>query len=544
MSTPTRASTLLERPAEPPATTPTTDPATLQTWLKLAGRGMLFSYWAHAFGDRPAIHSPRGGRSFAELNANANRLLAALRAAGLGNGSPVAALCGNIPQFVEVMLACQRGGLRLTPINWHLAADEIAYILDDCGAQAWIVQADLADKVATADPRQTSCRLAVDGPIAGFADYAAALAGHPGTDPDDAVLGRTMLYTSGTTGRPKGVVKGSAVALMPMRAGTPFDYRDGDVNLLCGPGYHGGPMAFDLLFPLSSGAAIVMMEKFDARETLALIERYRVTHTHMVATMFQRLLALPEAERVAHDLSSLRMVVHGAAPTAPDVKRQMIDWFGPVLWEYYSATEVATKINITSEEWLRKPGSVGCIPPESGICILDDDDRPCPTGVSGRICFPNPATGETRYHNAPDKNRDVFGGAHFTVGDIGYVDADGYLFLTGRSAETIISGGVNIYPQEIDNALLRHPAVAQSCTVGVPNREWGEEVRGVVLLAPGYVGTPELVAELLASLRGQLADYKIPRSIDLVAAIPQSEAGKVLRTQVRQSYWAEHDRSI
>ncbi|QNA86323.1 AMP-binding protein [Sphingomonas sp. So64.6b] len=518
---------------------------TLAPWQSLSAQGMLFSYWADRFGDHPAIHSIRGGRSFAELDGNANRLLAALRGAGLGEGSPVAALCGNIPEFVEVMLACQRGGLRFTPINWHLAAEEIAYILHDCEAEAWIVQADFADKVATdgaagVDPRRTCLRLAVEGQIDGFADYAEALATQSGTAPADAVPGRTMLYTSGTTGRPKGVVKAASAALMPMRF-PPFDYRDGDVNLLCGPAYHGGPLAFDLLFPLSSGAGIVMMEKFDARDALALIERHRVTHTHMVATMFQRLLALPFEERTARDLSSLRMVVHGAAPTPPDVKRAMIDWLGPVLWEYYAATEVATKINITSEEWLRKPGSVGKIPDDSGICILDDKGRSCLPGVSGRICFPDTAT---RYHNAPDKNRDVFGGAHFTVGDIGFIDQEGYLFLTGRSAETIISGGVNIYPQEIDNALLGHPAVAQSCTVGVPNREWGEEVRGVVMLASGYDATPALEVDLLDLLRGTLAHYKVPRRIDFVAAIPQSEAGKVLRGQVRSSYWAGRARSI
>jgi long-chain acyl-CoA synthetase len=222
----------------------------------------------------------------------------------------------------------------------------------------------------------------------------------------------------------------------------------------------------------------------------------------------------------------------------------MIHWLGPILWEYYAATEIATRISITSEEWRRKPGSVGRIPDGSGIAVLDDRGHLCPADTAGMISFPTIGTGDTRYHNAPERNHDVFGGSHFTVGDIGFVDADGYLFLTGRSAETIISGGVNIYPQEIDNALLRHPAVAGSCTVGVPNREWGEEVRGVVMLSPGRAATPELARELLESLAGHLAHYKIPRGIDFVSAIPQSEAGKVLRTQVRQSYWAGHDRSI
>lgn len=518
--------------------------ATLEEFQKLAAKGMLFAHWARQHPDDIALFSDRGDRSFAELNGNANRLLYHLRSRGLTAGSPVALVCGNIPQFVETILACQRGGFRYTPVNWHLGPEEVAYILADCGAQAWVVQGEFADRIATADASAVLARLSIGPAIDGFEDYDAAIDCQSGDDPDDPVLGKSMLYTSGTTGRPKGVVKDGVLLLMPQKEGTRADYRRGDVQLLCGPAYHAAPLAFDLMIPLASGAAVAMMDRFDAAQALAAIARRRVTHTHMVPTMFQRLLALPEGERNAADLSSLRLVIHGAAPTPPEVKRAMIDWFGPKLYEYYASTEASANIGITSEEWLERPGSVGRLLPEFGACVLDDQDRPCPPGVPGRVCFRQPATGRVSYFNAEEKNREVFSGDYFTVGDIGYVDADGYLFLTGRSAETIISGGVNIYPQEIDNVLLTHPAVRQSCTIGAPNPEWGEEVRGVVALNPGFAPSPALGEELVDLVRASLASYKVPRGIDFIDEVPQSEAGKVQRMRVRMPYWAGRERAI
>jgi long-chain acyl-CoA synthetase len=524
-----------------PATPATTE---LDYFRDLASRGMLLSHWARVQGERPAIQSRRGTRTFAELNGAANRLLAHWRRAGVRTGGGVALLCGNTPEFIETLSACQRGGMRFTPINWHLSPAEIAYILADCEAEAWVVHGDLVDKIPAIPLAGVKSRLTIGRPARGYDDYAEAIALESAADTDDPVLGRTMLYTSGTTGKPKGVVKGSAFVLVPQREGTNSRYRDGDAALLSGPAYHGGPLTFDIAFPLASGATIVMMEKFNPLEMLALIERHRITHAHLVSTMFQRLLALPEEQRRQYDLSSLRMIVHGAAPTPPEVKRSMIDWLGPVLFEYYAATEASANIHITSEEWLRKPGSVGRILPESGACVLDDDGKPCSPGVAGRVSFRNDPAAPTRYFKAEDKNREVFGASHFTVGDIGYVDDEGYLFLTGRSAETIISGGVNIYPQEIDNALLRHSAVRQSCTVGVPNREWGEEVRGVIALNDGFTPSPALAEAILDFARGELARYKLPRAIDFVEEVPQSEAGKTLRTKVRAPYWAGHDRQI
>jgi long-chain acyl-CoA synthetase len=510
----------------------------------MAARGMLVAYWAEVQGDAPAILSRHGNRTYAELNANANRLLHFLRSQGLAAGSAVAILCGNVPEFIETVVACQRGGFRYTPVNWHLAPEEVAYILDDCEAEAWIVAAEFGGKVAGVPEERVRAKLAVGGAIPGFDDYAAALAGQSADDPADPVLGKSMLYTSGTTGRPKGVVKDGVLVLLPQREGTRANYHRGDVQLLCGPAYHAAPLAFDIAIPLASGAAVLMMERFDPAEALALIERHRVTHSHMVPTMFQRLLALPKTVREAADTSSLRLIIHGAAPVTPEVKRTMIEWLGPILYEYYASTEASANIGITSEEWLERPGSVGRLLPEFGAKVLDDDGLPCPPGVPGKVSFRQPATGRVSYFKAEDKNREVFAGDYYTVGDIGYVDEDGYLFLTGRSAETIISGGVNIYPQEVDVALESHPAVRQSCTVGVPNAEWGEEVRGVVSLNPGFTPDAELASALIQQCRASLAGYKVPRQIDFVDEVPTSEAGKKERRKVRASYWEGQARAI
>jgi len=510
----------------------------------MAAQGMLVAYWAEMQGDAPAILSPRGDRTYAELNANANRLLHYLRGRGLGAGSAVAILCGNVPEFIETVVACQRGGFRYTPVNWHLAPDEVAYILDDCDAEAWVVAAEFGDKVVGASGDLAKARLAVGGSIAGFEDYGAALAGQTADDPDDPVLGKSMLYTSGTTGRPKGVVKDGVLVVLPQREGTRANYQRGDVQLLCGPAYHAAPLAFDIIIPLASGAAVLMMERFDPAQALALIEQHRVTHCHMVPTMFQRLLALPREIRDAADTSSLRLIIHGAAPVTPEVKLAMIDWLGPILYEYYASTEASANIGITSEEWLERPGSVGRLLPEFGAKVLDEAGEPCPPGVPGKVSFRQPAAGRVSYFKAEEKNREVFAGDYYTVGDIGYVDEDGYLFLTGRSAETIISGGVNIYPQEIDVVLEGHPAVRQSCTVGVPNSEWGEEVRGVVSLEPGYEPTPQLADALIQCAKDSLAGYKVPRQIDFVDEVPTSAAGKKERRKVREPYWQNQARAI
>ena len=516
------------------------DQAELQ---KAAQTGTLLSYHASRYPNQTAIYSVRGDRTFAELDANANRLARILYRAGLKPGDGVALLCPNTPEFVETYAAALRGGFRLTPINWHLTSGEIAYIVADCQAKALIAHASLKSKLDQVDA-DLALTLYIESE-SNCASYALALSRESGTALENPTLGRLMLYTSGTTGKPKGVYRKDPIILGPQWEGTSSNYRhQGDVNLCSGPMYHGGPLRFDVAFPLASGVPAVLMEKFDAEAFLSLVTRHRITHAHLVATMFQRLLRLPTSVREAYDVSSLRVVFHGAAPTPVSVKRAMIEWWGPKLVEYYGATEGGGNFRITSEEWLKKPGSVGKVTKESGTRVLDAEGRDCPPGEVGMVHFWNNLTSPFEYFNAPEKTRSAFRGEHFTVGDMGYIDDDGYLFLTGRTAECIISGGVNIYPQEIDDVLVRHPAVRETCTVGVPNEEWGEEVKAVVALNTGYLPSDSLAREILEFVRRDLAGYKAPRSLDFSEDLPRSEAGKIQRRVVRERYWKASSRSI
>jgi long-chain acyl-CoA synthetase len=512
----------------------------------LAASGMLPALYAREKPDEIALYSKRGTRTFAEVNRAANQIVRALRRAGLKAGDGVAVICPNTPEFIETFAAKQRGGFRWTPLSTKLSAPEAAYIVEDCQAKALFVHADLA---AIAWPAAASPHLArsiaIGGEIDGFEQYEDVLAAEDGADINDPSPGDGMLYTSGTTGRPKGVLRAGAFFRPVVLRENLVVYQPGDVNLLCGPGYHGAPLYWDIMFPQMHGAPIVIMEKFDAEQALALIEKHKVTRTHMVSTMFHRLLALPKGVRDRYDTSSLVQVFHGAAPTSREVKQAMLDWFGPILWEYFSATEGHGNFFISPEEWLAKPGSVGKHDPDYGARILDDDGRDVGPGEIGTIFFYNNPDNRFVYFNDPAKTEAAHkGGDHFTVGDLGYVDADGYLFLTGRSSECIISGGVNIYPQEIDNVLLRHPAVRDVCTVGAPNDEWGEEVRSVVSLHPGHAAADDLAHDIQAFARESLAAFKVPRAIDFADDIPRSEAGKVQRKTVRDRYWQGRDRAI
>jgi len=515
------------------------DPAEV---MALANQGMLPGLYARLKPDALAVQAPRGTRTFAELHAGANRLAAVLRRAGLKPGDHIALLCPNVPEFVEVLAANQRSGLRLTPINWHLSAAEAAYIVGDCQAKAFIAHADFTPAALASVNPNLRLKLAIGGEIEGFSSYAEALAAESDADPENPVHGGTMMYTSGTTGRPKGVYRARVAVLPPQWGeGTQKGYDpDTDVNMCCGPAYHAAPLAFDIAQPLAAGVPIVFMEKFDPEQWLATVEKYHVTHVHCVATMFQRILALPEEVRRKYDLHSLRYLLHGAAPTPPEVKHAMIRWLGPILYEYYAASEGGGNFFITPQEWLKKPGSVGWLDPAFGARIVDEQGNDVPQGEVGQIYFPHSQIAPFEYFNDKEKTAAAAsaGGTHFTVGDMGYLDEDGYLFLTGRTAECIISGGVNIYPQEVDNELVRHPAVRETCTIGVPNDEWGEEVRAVVALHPGWTPSPELAKELLDFIRPHLAGYKMPRKVDFADDIPRSEAGKVQRRQVRAPYWA------
>jgi long-chain acyl-CoA synthetase len=511
-----------------------------ETPRQAAAVGMSVAYTAAEAPERLAVVSERGDRTFAELNARANRLVGALRAAGLGAGDAVALMCSNRPEFVEVFAACLRAGFRLTCLNWHLRDDEAGYIVEDCEARAFIAEDRCAEAAAASLPHAPGLRtqLSIGDAIPGFDDYEAPLAAHSGDDIADPVRGSVMLYTSGTTGRPKGVARKTARPAVPSDTDRAGQFVRGESLALCtGPLYHAAPLQTNLTLPLLRGVGVVLMDRWDAEETLRLIEHHRVTHTHMVSTMFHRLLSLPDEVRSRYDTSSLVQVLHGAAPTPVHVKRSVIDWLGPVVYEYYAGTE-GGGTSITPEEWLRKPGSVGRPNPGRVIAILDDDSQPVTPGAVGTVYFTTPEEGAFSYFKAPEKTASAYSGDLFTLGDHGYVDVDGYLFLTGRTSEVIIAGGVNIYPAEIDAALLMHPAVADAACVGVPNEERGEEVKAVVQVAQGFEPDAKLADELIAFCRERLAGFKCPRSVDFDAALPRSDAGKVLRRRVRERYWA------
>ena len=511
-----------------------------------ATTGMTLAVWADLKPDATFIHNPCGKTTtFGEVNANANRIVRLLRRHGLTPGDAVALVCSNRAEFVEVLAATQRGGWRITPVNWHLTADEIAYIINDCEAKAvFCEQRVAASSAAVAQCPNLAVKVAIGGPIEGFLDYAAALAPLDGSDIDDPVLGNAMMYTSGTTGRPKGVYRAQPVipvqGLYAMRG---YDHAT-SVQLCAGPAYHAAPLAFDVRGAMGAGCQLVFMDKWDSELALRLIAEKRVTHLHLVPIMFQRLLALTDEVKARYDISHVIYIVHGAAPCPPEVKLAMIEWFGPVLNEYYAGSEGGAGFVVSSEEWLKKPGTVGKRPALLGSKILDDAGDECAPNVPGAIYHQLPPGGGFTYYKDEAKTQANRVGDYFTMGDVGYFDEDGYLFLTGRNAETIISGGVNIYPQEVDNELIKHDAVADSSTVGVPHDEWGEQVKAVIMLKEGFEPCDELAQEILAFARANLPGFKVPRSIDFVTELPRSEAGKIQRNKVRAPYWEGRARQI
>jgi long-chain acyl-CoA synthetase len=501
--------------------------------------------------DRTAAIEPDGTVvSYAELAAQADRLGRGLQALGLGPGSTVAGMLPNGADALALFFAALQTGLYVVPVNWHLTAPEVAYILGDSEAAAFVAHERFADVAAAAADQagiDRGARFAV-GRIPGFAPLADLGAGATGR-PGERTAGAPMLYTSGTSGRPKGVRR--ALTGEDPDAVPPFTTWffaifglkpfDGHVHLCCSPLYHTAVLNFATI-SIQLGHPVVLMDRFDPETLLALVERHRVTSSHMVPTQFRRLLALPESVRARYDVKSLRCMIHAAAPCPQEVKRRMLDWWGPVVTEYYAATEGGGSV-ITAQQWLARPGSVGTAWPGSEVRVLDDNGDDAPTGEPGLV-YMRMGTSTFEYHKDLDKTLASRARGMFTVGDIGYLDADGYLYLCDRKGDLIITGGVNIYPAEIESELSCHPAVDDVAVFGIPHDEWGEEIKAVVQPADWITPGPELTASLLDFLDGRIANFKLPRTIDYVAELPRDPNGKLYKRQLRDPYWAARDKSI
>jgi len=501
--------------------------------------------------DRAAVIEPDGTVvSYTELAARADQIGRGLQALGLAPGATVAGMLPNGADALALFFAAMQTGLYVVPVNWHLTAAEVAYILGDSEAGAFIAHQRFAGVAAAAADLAgigANARFSV-GHVPGFAPLAELGAGDSGR-PAERTAGAPMLYTSGTSGRPKGVRR--ALTGEDPDAVPPFTTwffgifglkpYDGHVHLCCSPLYHTAVLNFATI-SITLGHPVVLMDRFDPETLLALVERHRVTSSHMVPTQFKRLLALPDAVRAQYDVSSLRCMIHAAAPCPQEVKRRMLDWWGPVVVEYYAATEGGGSV-ITAREWLERPGSVGAAWPGSEVRVLDDNGDDAPAGQPGLVYLRMGAS-TFEYHKDREKTLASRARGMFTVGDIGYLDADGYLYLCDRKGDMIISGGVNIYPAEIESELSCHPAVADVAVFGIPHEEWGEEIKAVVQPADGVAPGPELTAELLGFLDGRIAKFKLPRTIDYVAELPRDPNGKLYKRRLRDPYWAARDKSI
>jgi len=490
--------------------------------------------------------------TYAELEARSNRLAHLLRRQGLKRLDHYAIFMENNGRYLETCGAGERSGLYFTCVNSYLTPGELAYILNNSESRVLLTsraKLDVARAALKESPKVSLC-VVVDGP--GEDDHivglAAATAGLPDTPIADEAVGTAMLYSSGTTGRPKGILRPLPEQL-PSQQLPLFDflqklwhYRDGMIYLSPAPLYHSAPQAAVNLTIRMGGTAIIM-EHFDPEQYLQLVERYKVTHSQLVPTMFSRMLKLPEEVRRRYDLSSLEVAIHAAAPCPVQVKEDMIKWWGPIIHEYYGATEGLGFTACNSEEWLAHKGTVGKVL-LGDLHILDANMQPCPTGTPGTVWFKTATPFE--YFNDPAKTREARSAdeSMSTVGDVGYIDADRYLYLTDRATFMIISGGVNIYPQECENLLITHPKVADAAVFGVPNPDLGEEVKAVVQPMPGVDAGPQLAEELIAFCAQSLSRQKVPRSVDFTEEMPRLPTGKLYKRLLRDRYWGNHSTRI
>jgi len=513
-----------------------------------------YGFWKLACEDpgRIALVTPDGGSATAgELAAQSNRLVHAMRSLGLERGDAIAAMVPNGREMIELYLAAFQAGFYLTPINQHLTPSEVAYILGDCGAKLFFTHEryGAAARAAADEAGLGQARRVAAGSVEGFIPYDLFAAPFPETAPEGRTAGQVMNYTSGTTGRPKGVRRrlldfdpdmvGSMYAMFLAMFG--IEPLAGNVHLVGSPLYHTAVLMFTAS-SLHYGHTVVVMDKWTPETALETMQRWRVTTSHMVPTQFHRLLALPEQVRVRFDLSSLRHMIHAAAPCPVDVKQRMLQWWGPVVYEYYAASEGGGTL-VTPQEWIGRPGTVGRAWAGSALRILDDDGNDCATGTPGTV-YMALGSADFEYHGDKDKTAANRRDGFFTVGDIGYLDDEGYLFLCDRKIDMIIAGGVNIYPTEIENALLTHPKVGDAAVFGIPHDDWGEEVKAAIEPAAGTEAGPALAAELDEFCRQTLAKYKCPRSFDFVSEMPRDPNGKLFKRKLRDPYWKGRERAI
>ena len=511
-------------------------------------------FWRQAAADRErlALVAPDGTEySAGELLDRANQISHGLRALGLEAGDTIAAYMPNCAELLQLYFGALQIGLYFTPINWHLVGPEVAYIVEDSDAKVFVSHERLAEHAAAAADEvdfPTDRRFAVGG-VDGFRPLAELYDGQPTTLPEGRTAGAAMHYTSGTTGRPKGVKRGLAdidpddlAALMTMLPNLfGIDPADKTHVHLCGsPLYHTAVLMWTAN-SMHMGHGTVLMDKWTAPEMLRLIDRYGVTNSHMVPTQFVRLLDVPEEERARYDMGSLRNMIHGAAPCPHDVKRQMIEWWGDTIQEYYAATEGGGTL-ISAKEWLERPGSVGLPWPGSDIRIYDDAGHQLGAGQIGTVYMQLMA--DFDYKDAPEKTRSNRIENYFTVGDVGELDEDGYLYLRDRKSDMIISGGANIYPAEIEGELIMHPAVADVAVFGIPHPDWGEEIKAVVELNEGQDPSDELAADIIGFAGTRMGKFKVPKTVDFAEHLPREANGKLMKRKLRDPYWEGVERQI